>query len=459
MSPIIIVLIIVIMLIFCARFLYKKSLSYRHPLPPGPMGLPFIGCTIQMLLNQPTFRWIHDLMDQFNTKILCIRLGSSTHVITVTSPEIACEFLKKQEAIFISRPDFISAYLMSDGYHTAAMSNGDQWRKMRRIISRDMLSSQVHKWLQPKRDQEANQLLGRFFGKESEDGAPGEEETEHIAAIFNILKYLYAFCITDYHPWLRGKTDFDGHEKSMRSALKIARKYQDPLINERIQMWENGDRMEKHDLLDVLIQHDNPKVTIVEIKAQIIEIMGATVDNPSNAVEWTMGEMMNEPTLLKRAVEELDHVVGRSRLVQEQDLPQLNYLKACIKEAFRLHPFAAFNPPHVSTMDTTVAGYFIPKGSHVLLSRRGLGRNPNVWADPLRFNPDRHLQGAEKQVVLTDDELRMISFSTGKRGCPAVVLGSTITTIMLARMLQGFTWKPICKEVPINLDENHDDLN
>ncbi|CAI9270972.1 unnamed protein product [Lactuca saligna] len=224
-------------------------------------------------------------------------------------------------------------------------------------------------------------------------------------------------------------------------------------------MWENGDRIEKNDLLDVLIQHDNPKVTIVEIKAQIIEIMIASVDNPSNAVEWTMGEMMNEPTLLKRAVEELEHVVGGNRLVQERDLPQLNYLKACIKESFRLHPFAAFNPPHVSTMDTTVAGYFIPKGSHVLLSRRGLGRNPNVWADPLRFNPDRHLQGEEKQVVLTDNELRMISFSTGKRGCPAVVLGSTITTIMLARLLQGFTWEPICKELPINLVENHDDLS
>ncbi|CAI9270974.1 unnamed protein product [Lactuca saligna] len=498
MSPTIIVL-IVIMLILCARLLYKKSLSNPHPLPPGPMSLPFIGCTIQMLLNQPTFRWIHNLMDQFDTQILCIRLGSSTHVITVSSPELACEFLKKQEAIFISRPDFFSAYLMSDGYHTVIFSPpGDQWRKMKRIITHDMLSSQANKWFQPKRHEEANQLLGyicnqiqkgdnitdgglidirmvgqhfcgnlmrnmifgrRFFGKGSEDGGPGEEETEHVAAIFNILKYLYAFCITDYHPWLRGKTDFDCHEMNMRSALKIARKYQDPLVNERIQMWENGDRMEKHDLLDVLIQRDNPKVTIVEIKAQIIEIMIAAVDNPSNAVEWTMGEMMNEPTLLKRAVEEMDHVVGRNRLVQEQDLPQLNYLKACIKESFRLHPFTAFNPPHVSTMDTTVAGYFIPKGSHVLLSRRGLGRNPNVWADPLRFNPDRHLQGEEKQVVLTDNELRMISFSTGKRGCPAVVLGSTITTIMLARLLQGFTWEPICKELSIKLVENHHDLS
>ncbi|KAL4571078.1 hypothetical protein LXL04_017828 [Taraxacum kok-saghyz] len=305
-----------------------------------------------------------------------------------------------------------------------------------------------------------NMIFGRrLFGEGSEHGGPGEEETEHADAIFNILKYVYAFCITDYHPWLRGKTDFDGHEKHVRSALKIARKYQDPLIDERCQMWKNGDIKEKLDLLDVLITHENPKITIAEIKAQIIEIKIAAVDNPSNAVEWTMGEMMNDPTLLKRAVEELDHVVGSNRLVQERDLPQLNYIKACIKESFRLHPYEALNVPHVSTMNTIVGGYFIPKGSHVLLSRIGLGRNPDVWEDPLRFNPDRHLEGEDKQVVLTDDELKILSFSTGKRGCPAGVLGSSMTTMMLARMLQGYTWEVPCNDQPIKLVEKHDGLS
>ncbi|BFG33800.1 hypothetical protein CerSpe_200740 [Prunus speciosa] len=36
-------------------------------------------------------------------------------------------------------------------------------------------------------------------------------------------------------------------------------------------------------------------------------------------------------------------VVGRERLVQESDLSQLNYVKACAREAFRLHPIAPFN--------------------------------------------------------------------------------------------------------------------
>ena len=71
--------------------------------------------------------------------------------------------------------------------------------------------------------------------------------------------------------------------------------------------------------------------------------MFATVDNPSNAVEWALAEMMNQPELLKKATEELDQVVGKNRLVQESDIPKLNFTKACLREAFRLHPIAPFN--------------------------------------------------------------------------------------------------------------------
>ncbi|KAK2653320.1 hypothetical protein Ddye_013176, partial [Dipteronia dyeriana] len=86
----------------------------------------------------------------------------------------------------------------------------------------------------------------------------------------------------------------------------------------------------------------------------ITDIIVATVDNPSNAVEWEIAEKINQPEILEKAIEELDRVVGKERLVQESDFSQLNYIKACAREAFRvLHPVAAFNVPHVSISDTT----------------------------------------------------------------------------------------------------------
>ncbi|CAH2075720.1 unnamed protein product, partial [Thlaspi arvense] len=384
----------------------NKSASSVPVLPPG---------------QNPHFYVLHKLMEEMNVEIMCTRLGK-THVITVTSPEIACEFLRRQDAVFSSRPTFMSASLISGGYLSTVLTPmGDQWKKMKRILASHILSPARHQWLHGKRVQEADHLIHyvynqcmnsmtgglvnvrvtaqhycgnvirkiifseRFVGVGMEDGGPGAEEIEQVNALFTILKYLYSFCISDYIPCLRGLVDLDGHERIMRTAIASVTKYQDHAIDERIKSWANGTKKVEEDLLDVLIMlkdsDGSPLLSPQEIKSQILELMLATVDNPSNAVEWALAEMLNKPETLEKAMEELDRVVGRERLVQESDLPNLNYVKACVKEAFRLHPIAPFNVPHVSMEDTIVAGYFIPKGSHVLLSRPGLGRNPRVWED------------------------------------------------------------------------------
>jgi len=182
----------------------------------------------------------------------------------------------------------------------------------------------------------------------------------------------------------------------------------------------------------------------------------AAVDNPSNAVEWGLAEMINQPELLQRATEELDRVVGKERLVEESDIPKLNYVKACAREAFRLHPIAPFNLPHVSVKDTIVGKYLIPKGSQVLLSRQELGRNSEVWNDEtLKFKPERHLKS---EVVLTESDLNLISFSTGRRGCPGIMLGTTMTVMLFARLLHSFTWTAPPNASRVNLAERHHDL-
>lgn len=88
----------------------------------------------------------------------------------------------------------------------------------------------------------------------------------------------------------------------------------------------------------------------------------AAIDNPANNMEWTLGEMLKNPEILRKALKELDEVVGKDRLVQESDIRNLNYLKACCRETFRIHPSAHYVPPHVARQDTTLGGYFIPKG-------------------------------------------------------------------------------------------------
>ena len=110
----------------------------------------------------------------------------------------------------------------------------------------------------------------RYFGKGNVDGGPGHEEIEHAESILTILNHLFAFSVTDYFPWLRWITDFDGHERIIRNAIHTARKYQDRLVDERIQQWKDGVRTKEDDLLDVFIKLENPRLTVDQIKAQIL---------------------------------------------------------------------------------------------------------------------------------------------------------------------------------------------
>ncbi|KAK4791582.1 hypothetical protein SAY86_031995 [Trapa natans] len=466
----------------------RHYLSHSKQLPWGPPPWPVIGCIPEMLIHSPVFRWIHHVMNEMDADIACFRLGS-VHVIPVTCPKIAREFLKAQDAVFASRPLSAVTRMLSSGYVTAALSpNGDSWsievgdhflgeykrtgRVSLRTACRHYTGNLIRRLIFDR----------RYFAQkmEDDDGAPTFVEEEHADALFTTLKYMYAFSISDYFPFLEG-LDLDGHQKIIREAKNTIDKYHNPIIEERIQKWRKNDgrdfrgesQLKKNvprDLLDILVLVESsdgrPLLTSEEIKAQAWEIMVATVDNPSNAVEWIMAEMLNNSEIINKAVEELDRVVGKERLVQEHDIPNLNYIKACCREAFRLHPLAPFHVPHVSLHDAFVAGYHIPKGSHVILSRMGLGRNPRVWDEPLKFNPERHLSnGAEgrrqpysEEVVLTEPDLRFISFSTGRRGCPATTLGTTMTVMLLARIIQGFSWVKPPEFSNISLEESDDEL-
>ncbi|CAI0438047.1 unnamed protein product [Linum tenue] len=445
------------------------------------------------------FRWIHEVMKDMDTDICLIRLPGGANLIPVLDPAIAREMLRKQDAVFADRPVSFGSHTISGGYvTTAAVPYNDQWRKMRKVLTSEIVSPARHKWLHDKRAQEADNLVSyvrshcvagkgvdvrvaaqhycgnvmrkivfgrRFFGRATLDGGPGPMEVEHVEAVLGALKCLYWSCLSDYFPCLWG-WDVDGKEKVIKEANETIRRCQDPIIDERIRQWRSGERKEMDDLLDVFItlkdEEGKPLLTPHEIKSQAVVGMMAGIDNPSNAVEWAMAELINQPYLMAKATKEIDLVVGKeNRMVQESDIDKLNYVKACAREAFRLHPLLPFNAPHVATQDTIVGGYFIPKGSSALLSRYGLGRNPKTWTNSLKFDPERHLKGDgdNDEVVLTEHDLRFVSFSTGRRGCIAAMLGTCMTTMLLARLLQCFAWSPTGNAKFVDLTEADDQLS
>ncbi|KAL0558841.1 hypothetical protein IC582_003423 [Cucumis melo] len=384
----------------------EKHSNLQPPLPPGPKPWPLVGCLPAMLSsnNSSTHEWIHSIMKQFNAEIASIRLRN-TYVIPVASTELALEFLKTYDSILnpstlhrmlgqrTAEADALLHYIFNQ-----TCKNGGGAVINVRSITQHYCGNIIRRIV----------FNRRYYGEGREDGGPTFEEEEHNQALLTIVRHVNSFSISDFMPCLK-PLDLDGHQKNMKNALNVLRKYDEHIIKERVQQWKTDEKIKGvEDILDILISltddNGNSLLSIEEIKNQIMDIQLATIDNPSNAVEWAMAELLDQPKVLKKAIEELDKVVGRERLVQESDISE-------------------------------------PQVSHSLC----LGRNPRIWEDPMKFNPERHLKDEAIELGISEPNLRFITFTRGRRGCPGSSLGTNITMMLFARLLPGFSWTSLPK--------------
>ncbi|KAI8543504.1 hypothetical protein RHMOL_Rhmol08G0223400 [Rhododendron molle] len=168
------------------------------------------------------------------------------------------------------------------------------------------------------------------------------------------------------------------------------------------------------------------------------DLFVAGTDTTSNTLEWAMAELLHNPTILSKAREEMDQIIGKGRPVEELHLTRLPYLHAIMKETFRLHPPTPLLLPRKAEEDVDLCGFRVPKGAQVLVNAWAIGRDPGTWENPELFWPERFL-GSDVDVKGQDFEL--IPFGAGRRICPAVSLANRMLQLMLASLVHSFEWK------------------
>lgn len=172
-------------------------------------------------------------------------------------------------------------------------------------------------------------------------------------------------------------------------------------------------------------------------------MIAAATDTSAVTNEWAMAEVIKHPRVLREIQKELDSVVGPNRMVAEQDLAHLTYLRCVVRETFRMHPAGPFLIPHESTRATEINGYHIPAKTRVFINTHGLGRNTGLWDDVDEFRPERHLTADGSRVEISHGaDFKILPFSAGKRKCPGAPLGVAFVLMALARLFHCFDWTP-----------------
>lgn len=151
-----------------------------------------------------------------------------------------------------------------------------------------------------------------------------------------------------------------------------------------------------------------------------------------------MSEMIKNPRIMKRAQKEVREVYNKEGNVDESKLHELKYLQAIIKETLRLHPSVPLLIPRESREECEIKGYRIPAKCRVLVNGWAIGRDPEYWIEPEKFNPDRFL---ESQIDFKGNWFEFIPFGGGRRICPGISFAWANIQLLLAQFLFHFDWK------------------
>ncbi|EFJ18732.1 hypothetical protein SELMODRAFT_178226 [Selaginella moellendorffii] len=445
-------------ILFVALILFLVlSWSYKSHknVPPGPWGLPLIG-HLHLLAGTLPHKGLQYISKKYGP-VVFLRLGMMPTVV-ISSQELVKEVFTTHDVNFGSRPYMVLGEHFSYNYSgLGTCPYGKHWRDSRKLCTIELFTAKCidsFAWMRKEELSHALRvILGgskpvkmrallsnfafnnmsrilmskRYFGDDEVD----RDAVEFKEMLSSVVDLVMNPCVSNLVPWYLRWLDWQ------IPRYKRIHAKQDNFLQKIIDEHKETTR-ECKDFLDIMLEFYGTNVQgETHIKANLLEMLVAGTDTSATTSEWLMASVMHNPRVLIKLQQELDRVVGGNRMVQESDLPKLDYLQLVLKETFRCYPPGVLLFPRMSTQDVTVAGYHVPKGTTLLVNAWAVHMDPEVWENPTQFQPERFLGSS---IDVKGQNFELLPFGAGRRKCPGMSLGLRTVELLVANLIHGFDW-------------------
>ncbi|XP_042483460.1 cytochrome P450 71A1-like [Macadamia integrifolia] len=467
---------LILSLLFLFKLNKKKKIEKEEPpsLPPSPPKLPIIGNLHQLGTLPP--RSLAAFSHKYGPLML-FHFGS-VPTLVVSSPEMATEITKTHDIVFANRSTSPVTKKLVYGCTDISFSPyGEYWRQLRKLCVIELFSSKRVRSFKFVREEEVavliekisvlsqggvipvniSDLLPIFSSNVICRVAAGTKYTNpklsHIAREVEIL--LGAFSVREYFPLLGWIDTLTGLDKRVNKIFQEMDSVFDAVIQDHLNSHKEDGQENEKDVVDLLLEAQKDSslgvsLTLDNIKAIIMDMFIAGTDTSAIIVEWAIVELVRNPSIMKKAQEEIRSVVGSKSKIEEDDIPQMDYLKCIIKEIMRLHPPVPLLLPRESSAGVHIKGYYIPPKTRVIINAWAIQMDPKVWDNPEEFIPERFINNP---IDLQGQDFKFLPFGAGRRVCPGIWFGLASSELVLANLLYWFDWECPGGEKDIDMTE------
>ncbi|KAM9197401.1 LOW QUALITY PROTEIN: cytochrome P450 2E1-like [Dugong dugon] len=255
-------------------------------------------------------------------------------------------------------------------------------------------------------------------------------------------------------PWLQLYNYFASYlcymPGSLRRVLKNVSEIKQYLSEQVMEHYTSLDPNCPRDFIDCLLiemeneyQSTEPGYMLDNIAMTMADLLFTGTETTSTTMRYGLLILTKYPEIQKKLHEEIDRVIGPSRMPAMKDRLEMPYVDPMV-----FSDLVPSNLPHEATRDTMFRGYAIPKGTVVIPTLDYLLYDDQEFLDPEKFKPEHFLN--ENGKFKYSDYFK--AFSAGKRVCVGEGLARMELFLFLSAILQHFNLKSLVDPKDIDLN-------
>nr|XP_020642981.1 cytochrome P450 2G1-like [Pogona vitticeps] len=452
--------------------LSKKKTTAEGKLPPGPTPLPLLGNFLQIKSSQ-TLKSLLKLRDKYGP-VFTVYFGSRPIVVLCGHDAVKEALIDKAEE-FSGRKTAPTLERTFQG-HGLMFSNGERWKQLRRFSLTVLRNLGMGKKSIEERIQEEAQFLLEEFRKTK--GKPFDPTYFFSRAVSNVICSIMFGNRFDYEDqefqtlmemirnsfremstawaqlydiYVDFLKYFPGPHTKIYDMLEVLRLFVAKKVK---QNQETLDPNCPRDFIDCFLlqmekEKDNPasEFQMKNLELTTLNLFFGGTETVSSTLRYGFLLLLKYPEVEAKMHEEIDRVIGHSRVPNIEDRNKMPYTDAVIHEVQRFSDLLPMSLAHMVTHDTEFRGYIIPKGTEIYPVLHSVLRDPTKFKNPSEFNPGHFLD--ENGRFKKNDAF--LPFSLGKRYCLGEALARMELFLFFTTILQSFRLKPLVAPQDIDI--------